>query len=276
MNATNEPAAKRRRTGDENVAVVVATSTTAAAPDAMDQDPTAPPSAPATAWDIFPVAKKYIDTQWERREGILKRSREVTREAKKMIVALQRFDIHDPTRHIRAAHASRQRIQGMLRETAAALQGAPEFFRFARNISPGLQEFLEAASFLEFLEHKRLLSYAAAKALVEDAGLLLTAEDYLLGVGDLTGEIMRLATSYASKREYDMVFGCCRFMQEFYHEFMSLWPSGEVRDFNKKVEVMRASVVKVETLCYALVVHQGEHFSTDTALGLGSEPITAE
>ena len=80
--------------------------------------------------------------------------------------------------------------------------------RFLRAFSPGLQEYLECVSFLEFLENGTLLTKEKAEAdlLKSNAKVhqlflpnsskgipfIITDKDYLSGIADLTGELMRL------------------------------------------------------------------------------------
>lgn len=96
------------------------------------------------------------------------------------------------------------------------------FWRYQRNISPGLQEYIEALSFAHYLEYHTLISYAQVQDSLSDAdgasvcsplpsvmrtpgsALLqyfpLPLDDYLLGLSDLTGELMRYAISSISRR----------------------------------------------------------------------------
>ena len=68
---------------------------------------------------------------------------------------------------------------------------------------PCLEEFAEAVSFLHYLRHQSLIKPADLSAALSlpDAGsestldLQLTPSEYVLGVFDLTGEMMRFATS---------------------------------------------------------------------------------
>lgn len=85
--------------------------------------------------------------------------------------------------------------------------------RYAHNITGGNQEFIEALSFHHYLETQSLISYDAAKARIaelskgeakegEETGaggkdhvVPLTPEDYILGICDMTGELMRFSVT---------------------------------------------------------------------------------
>ena len=79
--------------------------------------------------------------------------------------------------------------------------------RYARQISGGHQEYIEAASFEHYLTTASLLSYEEACAKIraldpEGAGVGLGYEDYVLGIYDMTGELMRFAiTAMATSGE---------------------------------------------------------------------------
>jgi predicted translin family RNA/ssDNA-binding protein len=70
-------------------------------------------------------------------------------------------------------------------------------FRYPQ-ITGGNQEFMEALSFHHYLETQTLISYNDAKARVASmsgsaGAVLLTPEDYILGIFDMVGELMRFS-----------------------------------------------------------------------------------
>jgi predicted translin family RNA/ssDNA-binding protein len=168
--------------------------------------------------------------------------------------------------------------------------------RYARNISGGNQEFVEATTFQHYLEKHSLLSYEeATKALAAICGSsqrLLSMEDYILGIFDMIGELMRFAiTSIATnggKLKRDLSMDQNK-KSESVEEVQLLsqqpeWASGqkwnimndlrdlrchleafEVRhnpsfalEVEKKMDVMRSCVEKVENSFYGLVIRGRE------------------
>lgn len=82
--------------------------------------------------------------------------------------------------------------------------------RYAHNITGGNQEFIEALSFHHYLETQSLISYDEARAKIatmskseakdgdvqqEDSVVPLSPEDYILGICDMTGELMRFSVT---------------------------------------------------------------------------------
>ena len=76
-------------------------------------------------------------------------------------------------------------------------------FRYP-NIGWGTQEFIEALSFQHYLETQTLVTYEEAKERIKQLcgdgpKILLTPEDYVLGIFDMIGELMRFSiTSMAT------------------------------------------------------------------------------
>ena len=70
-------------------------------------------------------------------------------------------------------------------------------WRYQRQLSPAIQEFIEALSFQHYVETQTLITIEQVAARLPTE-ILITDEDYLLGLFDLTGEIMRFAVTSLS------------------------------------------------------------------------------
>lgn len=82
-------------------------------------------------------------------------------------------------------------IQSLYNSIAPDLQGI-NAWRYQRQISSGLQEYIEATSFQHYLETQHLITLEEAQATIA-GGIVLTEQDYLLGLFDLVGEMMKFA-----------------------------------------------------------------------------------
>lgn len=153
-------------------------------------------------------------------------------------------------------------------------------YRYANNITGGNQELMEAIAFQHYLETQCLISYedSATKLAALSAGdqkVNLTIVDYLLGIYDMTGELMRFAiTAMAtggqiSTKQDDMDSNKERLgksrtvlqdMRELRSclELLSVSGSSLARDVPKKMDVMVACVEKVEKASYGQVVRGSE------------------
>lgn len=90
-------------------------------------------------------------------------------------------------------------IEDQYKSIAADLQEL-NAYRYAHNITGGNQEFMEALSFHHYLETQSVIPQAEAQgkiaAMCGDAGTVsLTPDDYILGICDMTGELMRFSVT---------------------------------------------------------------------------------
>lgn len=130
---------------------------------------------------------------------------------------------------------------------------------------------MEAVSFQHYLETQLLITPEQAQAMMPDA-VGLTAEDYVLGLFDLTGELMRFAiTSMATSGSLPRgaeggsgrdVLADMRSLRTCFESLdtSSTGASGSPLnwDVEKKMDVMRQSVEKVETAAYGLIIRGRE------------------
>lgn len=106
---------------------------------------------------------------------ITKASRDVTNISKKTIFLLHRIVLEDSsddhTLALRAASSGREKLS---EANAIFAVMRPElvgdrFWRYHRQVSPGLQEYIEALSFAHYLEHGSLISYQQVQDALGDA-----------------------------------------------------------------------------------------------------------
>jgi predicted translin family RNA/ssDNA-binding protein len=140
-------------------------------------------------------------------------------------------------------------------------------YRYQRQISPGIQEFMEAVLFQHYLETQSILApNESAKRVPEN--LLLTEDDYILGLFDMTGELMRyaitkLATSGdlpASKFERGGA-NILTTLQDLRTNLEALDVSGSyglAKDIQQKMTTTKSSVEKVEKAVYEMTVRGNE------------------
>ncbi|KAI2638612.1 Translin [Xylaria nigripes] len=158
------------------------------------QDAQPPADHPRNAYtSMFESFRDELDDHHDRRMRIGKVSRDVTALSKKIIFSLQRVR--------KLAQPIPERIQSeidaRLKEIAELLETIqPDVQGMNRYRYPliCLEEFVEAASFAHYLRHQTLMTPAEAQAALP-ANIQLTAPDYVFGIFDLTGEMMRFATA---------------------------------------------------------------------------------
>eukprot|EP01087_Luapelamoeba_hula_P007601 TRINITY_DN1853_c1_g1_i2.p3 TRINITY_DN1853_c1_g1~~TRINITY_DN1853_c1_g1_i2.p3 ORF type:complete len:104 (-),score=12.76 TRINITY_DN1853_c1_g1_i2:18-329(-) len=93
--------------------------------------------------------------------------------------------------------------------------------------------------------------------------------DYLLGLADLTGEVMRLAISAAGFGEMEALWQASAFIQQIHNGFLGI--RVKEREMANKMEVMTQSVQKVEAACLRAKM---QIFEESSLLGNSAENST--
>ncbi|KAF2438814.1 Translin [Karstenula rhodostoma CBS 690.94] len=148
---------------------------------------------------MFEGFRAELDEHHDRRERIIKASRDITAASKKIIFTLQRVRALGqsvPPFVVKGNAQYWEIIEKQYQHIAADVQGL-NAFRYPQ-ITGGNQEFMEALSFHHYLETQTLISYDDAKNRVASmsgsaGAVLLTPEDYILGIFDMVGELMRFS-----------------------------------------------------------------------------------
>ncbi|KAH6615444.1 Translin family-domain-containing protein [Chaetomium sp. MPI-SDFR-AT-0129] len=255
---------------------------------------------------MFESLREELDQHHDRRERIVKASRDITSLSKKIIFSLQRvrkIESQLPNNIQSEVDSRLADISKLLASIAPEIQGINRY-RYSRSLMC-LEELVEALTFAHYLRTQALIGHAELDPTIEDltrkgavisedepmadagdpAGnaekdeppavnvptVTLTQDDYLYGVFDLTGEMMRFATT-STALTGTMASGQTgkdggddepRTIVQDMHElgtFFEMLPVGPGNKFQweKKLEVTRQSVQKVERLGYDRVIRGSE------------------
>ena len=102
--------------------------------------------------------------------------------------------------------------------------------------------------------------------------------EFMLGIADLTGELMRTAIMSVSAGNLDYPVQICDFMRIIHDSFMSY--GNTARELTRKMATLRQSLQKVENACYTLKVRGSEipkHMLADIFTASSSEgPFTED
>ncbi|KDQ20576.1 hypothetical protein BOTBODRAFT_26582 [Botryobasidium botryosum FD-172 SS1] len=205
-----------------------------------------------------------IDDYNDRRERLIKISRDITIHSKRLIFLLHRIANDDALDAQQRAAECRQKlkpIRAFFEAASDELRGQ-DFGRYSQSLSPGVQEYIEAISFSHYLEHGTLITHAQAQALIStpagEPWFPLTHSDYLLGISDLTGELMRLAiTSSGLRQGRHKAAEVCDFVRRCTADFESLTPY--VNELSKKQSVTTESLKKIELAAYGIAIRGSEY-----------------
>ncbi|KAJ8101046.1 Translin [Lipomyces tetrasporus] len=223
-----------------------------------------------------------LDAHHDARDRVIKASRDITAASKKIIFALQRLKYADA--EVQRGDSDKTRIKlppkidsdiaGLGRKIKDAfgsvrddLQGAGAW-RYQRQISGAIQEYIEALLFREYLMERRILSHEEVQTLIGDE-FLVTYTDYILGLFDTTGELMRFAitnlsdvTSSHAVQVSPIANQICQLLRTLRIGFSGVRVNSSSHlsstEFVKKMNTLHSSVDKVERAVYSLVVRGSE------------------
>ena len=165
------------------------------------------------------------------REEIIQTSREVIRLSKQIIYAAQRNDLKDAASTIKKIK-EKIRILKKINITADT------------NInSVAFQEYVEAIAFYEFVKNGSIPTRTS---------LGVSAEDYLSGLCDLTGELVRKAIYHVIHKNFKEAEKIKELVHDIYGEFLKLHlRNGELR---KKSDAIKWNLKKLEEVMYDIAV----------------------
>ncbi|XP_064555286.1 translin-associated protein X [Drosophila montana] len=236
-----------------------------------------------------------LDSKHDRHERILKLSRDITIESKRIIFFLHSIDARKENK-AKVLEEAQQRLTKLIevnfRAIALELRDQ-DVYQFRAAYSPGLQEFIEAYTYMEYLcnednaEHSKPVSdWSALQSVmqyeieankeepVKEEDIPISGDqmearaiqkfqffvdptEYILGVSDLTGELMRRCINSLGSGDTDTCMETCKALQQFYTGYISL-NCQRARELWRKITTMRQSMLKAENVCYNVKVRGGE------------------
>eukprot|EP01134_Creolimax_fragrantissima_P000527 CFRG0527T1 len=274
---TNEPASD---SGVDLLAVgtnVCSTTKALVIDDAIDVTAEVP-----SLLDVMGPIRELLDTRHARRERIIKASRDITIASKKVIFHLHRVTQcktdEEKNRIVAEARDKLKDVRTLIgKGLATDLQSSGSRCLFAKQYSPGLQEYVEASSLYYYLQDSTLVSITTLREELKFSSSRVNGEggqnmsdngdsqtyipisisDYLLGIADLSGELMRLSINYLGVGNRTAPFTIMEFLRGMLDAYESM-SYESVKELGKKIHVMKQSLAKVENACYAVAIRGTE------------------
>ncbi|XP_002159057.1 translin-associated protein X isoform X1 [Hydra vulgaris] len=207
--------------------------------------------------NLFLWVRDRLDSRNDKREKILKFSRDITNESKKVIFSLLRKGI--PTEMLLSeAEIKLQFLKKLLSYISEELK-EEDAYMFHKSFSFGVQEFIEAVSLYFFIKNETLIEFdnvCNQYFIFHGSKSFLFPQDYLGGIADLTGELMRVAVNSLGVDDNLNITKICEFARLVYKQF-SVFVSLDPELF-RKVCVMKSSLIKIENTIYILKVRGAE------------------
>ena len=165
----------------------------------------------------------------ERRESVIQLSREIIGLSKRIIYALHRDDIREAD----------SLLKGIESKKSALLKNN---VKLDINIDQvALQEYVEALCYYHFIQDKKIPTKAALK---------VDSEVYLLGLCDLSGELVRKAVNEVVKNNFEIAFGIKSLVEEIYDEFLKF--NLRNNELRKKSDQIKYNLIKLQDVIYEL------------------------
>lgn len=178
----------------------------------------------------FAQIRKELSNIDEKREQVIQLSREIIGVSKQIIYEVQRNDMENASSLMAKI---RKDVINLKKANAANIQ-------LDTNInSVAFQEYVEAACFYDFKKVGRVPSKST---------LGVSTEDYLMGLCDLTGELVRKAVQAVIHKNFDEAHKIKDLVNEIYGEFLKFnLRNSELR---KKSDSIKWNLKKLEEVVY--------------------------
>ena len=176
--------------------------------------------------DFSQIRKEMHDLEGKR-ESIIQLSREIITVSKQIIYAAQRNDLNE--------------AESLIKNIKDKIKNLKKINIFLdTNINAvAFQEYVEAVAFFEFVKNKKIPTKKS---------LGVSAEDYLCGLCDLTGELVRKAIYHVIHKNYKEAEKIKELVHDIYGEFLKLHlRNGELR---KKSDSIKWNLKKLEEVMY--------------------------
>ncbi|CAL9047322.1 unnamed protein product [Musa banksii] len=208
----------------------------------------------------------YLNQLNDKRERVVKASRDVTMNSKKVIFQVHRMSKGNREDVLAKAENDLAAVTDQYMSKLVKELDGTDFWKLRRAYTFAVQEYVEAATLCRFCKAGTLLNLAEINASLLSLSdeslepLQINVLDYLLGLADLTGELMRLAIGRISDGEVEYAEKICRFVRDIYRELTLLVPLMDDNfEMKKKMDTMLQSLVKIENACFSVHVRGSEY-----------------
>ncbi|XP_063984715.1 translin-associated protein X [Diachasmimorpha longicaudata] len=239
-----------------------------------------------------------LDAKHDRYERIVKINRDITIESKRIIFLLHTID-KDLKREavLKEAKARLDTLTTTLFRGIAHELNGQDPYQFIRAYRGGLQEFIEALTFYHFLMDHSLPHWKSVEQTfvyekddknesteenpedgVQTVSTLLPPSEFILGIADLTGELMRKCIHDLSCGQIGSCYETCDIVRAMYQRFLGTYGIAG-KEVNKKIYTLKQSLSKIENVCYLIQVRGSEipqHMLAEVAIAAGEEYPTED
>lgn len=143
-------------------------------------------------------------------------------------------------------------------------------YQYLRAFSPGLQELIESYTYYEYCSNasnpengqqmcswedlQKQLSYESEEG--QKTYVLVEPMEFILGVGDLTGELMRKCINSLGSGDVNSSFNIANSLKAFYTCYKGLHVNH--RELGRKLQTLKASLLKTDNVAYNIKIRSEE------------------
>ena len=200
--------------------------------------------------EIVGQCSRYLSERDEARERALKKSRDIIREAGRLVTLIVSGDAEKAGRTL-------PRLEAMVREYLEALKPYPELY-YSGSTYNAVSEYVEAAI---------LYRLVSGEALPGPEDLSVPPVPYLQGLGDVVGELRRLALDMLRRGDLEGAWRMLEYMEDIYLALRSLdYPDSLLPGVRRKTDIARRLVDETKALLLDVAVREELSRKIDEAL----------
>ncbi|CAL7951236.1 unnamed protein product [Xylocopa violacea] len=209
-----------------------------------------------------------LDDKHDRFERIVKVGRDITIESKRIIFLLHTIDKKSKQDSVLREAEIRLRnvAQNPFKIIAQELANQDPYL-YLKAYSSGLEEYVEAVTFYQYLSNDNMESWLelekaftytiSDKSETKILQTLVTPYEYILGIADLTGELMRQCINNLATGDRASCYETCNFVRSMYKGFLGCATASSWK-INRKLCTLKQSLEKIENVCYTIKVKGSE------------------
>ncbi|XP_033205135.1 translin associated factor X [Bombus vancouverensis nearcticus] len=209
-----------------------------------------------------------LDNKHDRFERIVKFGRDITIESKRIIFLLHTIDKKGKQESVlREADMRLQKVaRSLFKSIAHELEGQDPYL-YLKAYRNGLEEYVEAVTFYQYLkcdnmkswlEIEKTLTYKIPEiSNVKTIQVLVSPYEYILGIADLTGELMRMCINNLATGDRASCYQTCNFVRDMYTCFLGCTNASN-RLVNRKLYTLEQNLHKIENVCYTVKIRGSE------------------
>ncbi|MDD9953752.1 MAG: hypothetical protein OXR66_05440 [Candidatus Woesearchaeota archaeon] len=182
----------------------------------------------------FETLRKELAEYDALRDTVIKTARDIVKNSKHAIYSLHRNEVKKAKEQLKEAEKITKELAPVIKKHPSLRHGM---------FSSGMEEYAEARAFLQFLENGTLVS-------CKELGV--TVDEYLLGLCDVTGELMRFAVHKGTERDTKAVQAARDLVDMIFGELMQFdFRNSELR---RKYDSVKYNLQKIEKVLYDLAL----------------------